>query len=209
MGMTDTYIHKIYTVADQGDQREAYDDWADSYDDDLGTNSYKTPTRIAEALKQCLPADQTHPRILDWACGTGLSGSALQEAGFKDIDGCDISEGMLEKARAKGLYNKLFTTPLGVPDPAMFKDYDVVAAVGAVSVGAAPAECLPAILDGLKPGARLAVSFNALTLDDKTYMDTLAKEIERDDVSLEFSEDGPHLTAEHNSKSRVMVLKKS
>ncbi len=206
--MTDTYLDKIYTVDDQGEQREAYDDWASSYDDDLGTNSYKTPGRIAAALKQCLPATQSNPRILDWACGTGLSGSALKEAGFNRLDGCDISEGMLEKARAKGLYNELFKTPLGVPDTAMFKDYDVVAAVGAVSVGAAPAECLPAIVDGLKPGARLAVSFNALTLADDAYMNTLRDVIERDDTTLEFSEDGPHLTAEHVSKSRVMVIAK-
>ena len=207
--MSETYLDKIYTVTDQDGQRDAYDDWADSYDDDLDANSYKTPGRIAEALKQCLPSDQANPRILDWACGTGLSGAALSEAGFTRMDGCDISEGMLVHAREKKLYNKLFTTPLGVPDPSMFSDYDVVTAVGAVSVGAAPPECLPAILDGLPSGGRLAVSFNALTLKDKAYMDTLDQVVARPDITLEFSEEGPHLEAEHVSKSRVMVLAKT
>ena len=207
--MSETYLDKIYTVTDQGGQREAYDDWADSYDDDLDANAYKTPGRIAEALKRCLPDDQASPRILDWACGTGLSGSALKEAGFDRLDGCDISEGMLERARGKGLYQTLFTTPLGVPDPALFSDYEVITAVGAVSVGAAPPECLPAIMDGLPSGGRLAVSFNALTLKNPDYMDTLDRVVARPDITLEFSEDGPHLEAEHVSKSRVMVLAKA
>ena len=206
--MNETYLDKIYTVTDQDGQRDAYDDWADSYDEDLDANSYKTPGRIADALKRCLPEGAT-PRILDWACGTGLSGEALKAAGFSKLDGCDISEGMLKHAGEKGLYDKLFTTPLGVPDPDLFKDYDVVAAVGAVSVGAAPAECLPAILDGLPSGGRLAVSFNALTLKNTTYMDMLDKAVARPEITLEFSEDGPHLEAEHVSKSRVMVLAKA
>lgn len=206
--MTQTYLEKIYTVTDQDGQREAYDDWADSYDDDLDANAYKTPARIAAALKHCLPACEKPPRILDWACGTGLSGAALHAAGFHHIDGCDISRGMLEKARAKNIYDTLFETPLGTPDPALFNGYDAVAAVGAVSVGAAPAACLPAIVEGLDPGARLAVSFNALTLKNPDYMQALARVLDQDRVTEEFSEDGPHLAAEHVSMSRVMVLAK-
>ena len=69
--------------------RALYDDWAAGYDADLEDSAYKTPGRVAEALSAAL-ADKQAP-VLDFACGTGLSGVALADAGFKVIDGADIS----------------------------------------------------------------------------------------------------------------------
>ena len=40
--------------------------------------------------------------ILDFGCGTGLSGLALRAAGVQVIDGCDLSEGMLAHATFAG-----------------------------------------------------------------------------------------------------------
>jgi hypothetical protein len=57
---------------------------------------YATPARLAEALAAHVP-DRTAP-LLDFGCGTGLSGQALRAAGFTTLDGTDITPGMLEKA---------------------------------------------------------------------------------------------------------------
>lgn len=54
--------------------------------------------------------------ILDMACGTGLVGQALNEKGFTNIQGCDISEKMLEVASAKDVYKSLDQVELGQKD---------------------------------------------------------------------------------------------
>ena len=47
--------------------------------------------------------------ILDECCGIGLQGQTLRLIGYKGkLIGCDISEGMLNKAYHKGIYNDLF-----------------------------------------------------------------------------------------------------
>ena len=80
----DAYGHKSGTEA-----VEFYDDWADSYDEELGALGYVTPKRCAEALIS-VGADPSQP-ILDIGCGTGVSGAALKAAGFQKIDGVDPS----------------------------------------------------------------------------------------------------------------------
>ena len=52
----------------------------------MAASRYATPVRIAAALRQMAsPGDP----ILDYGCGTGLSGAALREAGFALVDGTD------------------------------------------------------------------------------------------------------------------------
>ena len=45
--------------------------------------------------------------ILDYGCGTGLSGYALQAVGFENIDGLDISQEMVRLAEKKLIYRSL------------------------------------------------------------------------------------------------------
>jgi predicted TPR repeat methyltransferase len=47
------------------------------------------------------------------ACGTGFVGQALNERGFKNVFGCDISEKMLEIAYDKDVYKSLDQVELG------------------------------------------------------------------------------------------------
>ena len=44
----------------------------------------------------------------DLACGTGRTGAWLQQMGVHDIDGVDLTAEMVEVARAKGIYRRLF-----------------------------------------------------------------------------------------------------
>jgi len=105
MGHSSHFLDNVYKTERGESMRRYYDDWAESYDTDLRENDYRTPARCAEALARVL-VDRDAP-ILDFACGTGISGAALKEAGFTTIDGTDISDGMLEKAREKGAYRDL------------------------------------------------------------------------------------------------------
>ena len=73
------FLDKVYAARDAASTRDLYDDWAATYDAEIGDNGYATPGRCAEALKQ-FSQDLSQP-VLDFGCGTGLSGLALRLAG--------------------------------------------------------------------------------------------------------------------------------
>ncbi len=82
-----------------------YDEWAQSYDDDLAAWSYQAPAVVAETVMARQPAAAS---ALDVGCGTGLVGRALRDRGFAGrLVGLDISEQSLEKAREGGGYDAL------------------------------------------------------------------------------------------------------
>ena len=205
--MSQNYLDKIYGVDDAEKQRDVYDQWAESYDSELEKANYLTPGRLVDALKSCVKEGDLTTPVLDFGCGTGISGEELANAGFKRLHGADVSEGMLKMAEAKGVYEKLVTLPFGNPDPGLVSRYRLVTAVGAISHGAAPASCLPAIVMALPSGGRLALSYNQQTLEDEEYMTTLDRTVNSSEAVLEFSEDGPHLEG-LATISRVMVIRR-
>ncbi|MEO1092857.1 MAG: class I SAM-dependent methyltransferase [Pseudomonadota bacterium] len=80
---------------------EYYDVWAEDYEHDVAEWEYHAPEVVAELLAREVPRDA---KVLDAGCGTGLSGKALANAGFHDIQGFDISERSLELAAGTGAY---------------------------------------------------------------------------------------------------------
>jgi len=203
--MASDFFDKVYRTTAQDAVETLYDDWAGSYDDDVTGNGYMTPGRVAAALAAHLP-DRDTP-MLDFACGTGLSGAALAEQGFTTIDGCDLSSPMLETARARGIYRHLVKlAPDEAPDAAP-GDYGAIAAVGALSPGAAPAHYLEILLGCLAPGGLLALSYNDHTLAEPDYTARLARALEAAAVAERFREHGDHLV-KLGSKSTVYILEK-
>ena len=99
------FLDKVYGLTRSQAVRGFYDDWSDSYDDEIAENGYATPGRCAEALVRLATPFDT--RILDFGCGTGISGQAFRQAGFTVLDGVDLSSDMLEQARGKGFYDEL------------------------------------------------------------------------------------------------------
>ena len=94
--------------ADPSDPREVagrYDDWAQSYDDDLASWSYQAPAVVVETVLSRLPDARS---VLDVGCGTGLVGRELRARGFDGrISGLDLSEASLQIARQGGAYDSL------------------------------------------------------------------------------------------------------
>ena len=167
-----------------------YRDWADSYDADVTGRGYRTPARIARILKPYLPSG--HGPILDFGCGTGISGAALAAEGIGPLHGTDITGEMIAIAQGKGLYEKLWIGSPGA-SPTMPGEYDVIVAAGVVSLGAAPPETLGTLIDALVPGGLLILSFNDPTLENGSYDTELQKHLESGAVSLIAREHGPHL----------------
>jgi len=203
-------MHKKFldTVYDPGRGQslaDLYDAWAGTYDAELTDNSYATPARLARALS----ATDTPPevRILDVGCGTGLSGMALVAQGFTLIDGTDISAEMLAQAEAKQIYGRIWQMSPDGPPSVMPGSYGVVAAVGVVSPGAAPAGLLHQLAALLESGGRLAFSFNDHALGAPAYLDAL-RNLPEQGMTCLIEEYGDHLPG-IGLKSTVYVFEKA
>lgn len=88
----------------EGYVRALFDAYAPAFDDTLtGALNYRGPDLLLRAV-------QAHrskfDSVLDLGCGTGLAGAAFRPFCGRLV-GVDLSAGMLAKARAKGLYDRL------------------------------------------------------------------------------------------------------
>ncbi len=200
--MSSTYLDRIYAAETDEERRKIYTEWAESYDEEVSVAGYITPERLADALKT--HSDTSAP-ILDFGCGTGLSGLALKAAGFATIDGVDISEEMLAKAGEKDIYRTL--TPVAPTDP-IPDGYATICASGVVSAGAAPPSTLGDLLKALPKGGHLGLSYNDHTLKDPAYTGALNDWIDCGAARLVFSEYGDHLPG-IGLKSTVYILEKA
>lgn len=92
--------------ASQSQMIQLYDQRAHSWD---GDRSYHGHELVAQALRA--RAGSAKLDILDAGCGTGLIGTLVRDIAGR-LDGVDISEPMLEKARAKRMYDALYQEDL-------------------------------------------------------------------------------------------------
>ncbi len=185
------YLKDVYSVESPEAMEELYDAWADSYDAELESQGYATPARCAAALAE-FSENQDAP-LLDFGCGTGASGAAFAAAGFTAIDGIDMSGGMLEKARARGVYRDLRETAPGDPLPVPAGFYDHAAAVGVIGAGAAPATVIDTLMEVLKPGGLFVFSFNDHTLEDPGFEGRIAEYVDTGAAEVLFREHGAHI----------------
>ncbi len=190
------FLDKMYALTDEttSDQiADIYDEWADSYDseivDELG---YAMPDRVAAMLPSLL--DSTQARILDIGCGTGVSGAKIAERGYRQIDGCDISPQMLERAKTLGVYGRLFHADLTNPPIDVTESaYDAVTVVGAFAYGHLRADALDEILRVVRAGGLII-----LTTNDHYYaegsLDAYIKQLDQQDqIILLAREHGDHM----------------
>ena len=202
--MTTTYLDKIYS-ADSADLRPFYAQWAPSYDQEVGENGYVTPLRIAEALARHVK-DLSIP-ILDYGCGTGVSGQAFQEAGFLTIDGVDISAEMLEVAAQKKIYRHLEVFAPETGPNVKLGAYQIIAAVGVIGAGAAPLAVLDKMMALLAPKGLLVFSFNDHTLEDPAYDGLVEDYVNQGQAVLHLKEYGDHLPKQ-KINSNIYILEK-
>ena len=106
-----------------------YDEWSDTYDDDVRAWGYEVPQRLAQRLAAvCPPASA--PLVFDAGCGTGQSGLALAAAGFGRIVGGDVSTASLERASGHGVHEQLTVADLTATLPWEADTFDAAVSAG-------------------------------------------------------------------------------
>jgi predicted TPR repeat methyltransferase len=92
--------------------RRLFDQHAPEFDQSLIERlDYRAPELLLAALRPSESQKFRLGSVLDLGCGTGLSGAAFRP--YCDwLVGVDISSGMIEQARAKGLYDRLVVAEL-------------------------------------------------------------------------------------------------
>ena len=124
-----------------------------------------------------------------------------------NLIGTDPNVAMLKVAEQRGLYRELSLTDLADPFPFERGDYDVIAAIGVISTGAAPASTLEAVLNKLNPGGMIIFSFNDHALEEPSFPAARADVLDRGLTVERFREYGPHLTGQ-NLKSEIYILER-
>ena len=144
-------IQWVYSSTNEDELAQRYDEWAKDYDSDLDRDfAWLGPKSAVDVFVKYVPNKQGF--ILDAGVGTGQVGELLAELGYKNLEGMDLSKGMLAEARKKKIYRQLrllrLGGPLGYPDNA----FDAVISVGVMTVGHAPASSLDELVRSTKPG---------------------------------------------------------
>ena len=97
--------------SDPGYVRHLFDQFSADYDNRmLGQLAYAAPQILRELADLVLPG-RTGLSILDLGCGTGLAGAAFKPLATH-LAGIDLSPAMIQKARARGLYDSLAVADL-------------------------------------------------------------------------------------------------
>lgn len=154
-------LDRVYGATDLNDLEQAYDQWADTYDEDVSRLGYLLRTVSTGYIGRHIPSDST---VLDAGAGTGLIGSYLKAMEFRNLTAIDLSAGMLERARARNCYQELFRMALGKPLDLPTNSFDHGYAVGVFTEGHAPPESFDELIRVIRPGG-----FFVFSIRDDVY----------------------------------------
>ena len=146
-------LGEVYHAASPSDLAKTYDDWAAEYDADMLATGYAHPAVIC-GLTSRYVSDTATP-ILDAGVGTGNIGLLLSILGFTNLHGLDMSQGMLAKAKARGIYSSLHQGILGAALDFPSSRFSCVVSTGTFTTGHAPASAFGELTRVVKPGGHL------------------------------------------------------
>ena len=155
---------KLYDSLDLSESKnkkkllDIYQKWAALYDkdndDELGTvsqpNSVQTFQRYVKDKSKY---------IIDVGCGTGLVGLQLKKLGYKNFDGVDLSQEMIDIAIDRG-YASLFLGNLNETLPIEGDQYEAAICVGVFTHGHVGPSRLEELIRIVKPGGIICFTVN-------------------------------------------------
>ena len=149
-------VQWVYEATNDKELEGRYDQWAADYDSDLAAEFAWNAPQNATAVFVKHVDKSAH--ILDAGAGTGLVGECLAGVGYKDLVAMDLSQGMLDEAKSKNLYNAFHQMALGGTLDFATGEFDAVISVGVFTQGHAPANSFDELARITKPGGLILFS---------------------------------------------------
>lgn len=133
--------------------RQLFDRHAESFDRNLAALGYAGPALLAEILKTKAPPPQSL-RVLDACCGTGLCAPVVRPYADQ-LDGVDLSAGMLEMAQQLNTYDTLHEADIVSYTRDATAQYDLIVCMDAFIYFGRLDEVVPALVSALAEGGLL------------------------------------------------------
>jgi predicted TPR repeat methyltransferase len=140
--------------------QEYFDRFAETFDTQLAKLDYRAPQLIYGAIAATLPPPQRRLDVLDAGCGTGLCASFLRPYARR-LTGVDLASNMLDRARARGLYDELLTAELTAHLRSRPAAYDLIASADVLVYFGDLAEVIAAAAGALRPDGVVAFTLEA------------------------------------------------
>jgi predicted TPR repeat methyltransferase len=138
-----------------------FDRFAASFDAKLAKLAYRAPALVAEMLAD----GGVHPSrgldVLDAGCGTGLCGPLLAPYAQRLV-GVDLSEQMIEQARARNLYDELIRRELTAYLRAAGDSFDVIVSADTLVYFGPLEDVVAAAANALRAGGRFVFTVEDL-----------------------------------------------
>jgi len=182
-----------------------YNDWAQKYNEDLKAWEYQAPVEAAKLLKKFMPESG---KVLDAGCGTGLTGNALRDMGYKDITGIDISVKSVSLAQKTGAYSQLEKFDLqSQPFPFRKCEFDAVNCIGVLTYIKDPRSLFKEFSRIVRPGGYIVFSHREDLLKAFRFFEIIKElEDERSWDNLFTSEPKLYLPKNENFTDEVKVV---
>lgn len=146
---TDAYVANVF------------DDFAASFDAKLAKLQYRAPELVVQAVTERLGSDSDWGTVADLGCGTGLVGMLLRPRTGRLV-GVDLSTGMLELARRRGVYDELTGADLVSFLQGQQASFDVAVAADVLCYFGVLDDVITAAAAALRPGGVLAFTVELL-----------------------------------------------
>jgi predicted TPR repeat methyltransferase len=138
----------------------SFDSYAERFDEHIVTLDYRGPSLAAAALERAYGAPAGRLQALDAGCGTGLCAAVMRPYAQRLV-GVDLSEKMLEKAQALGLYDDLTCAELTQFLQGCVNAFDLILSADTLCYFGSLAPALDAAHRALRPGGRLIFTLEA------------------------------------------------
>jgi predicted TPR repeat methyltransferase len=142
-----------------------FDRFAESFEMQLNERlQYQAPQLCAAMLARQLPPPARQFVVLDAGCGTGLCGP-LVAPWSKTLGGIDLSRGMLDQAKTKGVYDDLYKAELTEFLRESPGQWDVVLSADTLCYFGDLQPLMTAAADSMKPAGTLVFTVEVLDED--------------------------------------------
>ena len=162
-------IYETLHAADLDELEGIYKNWATDYESDvINLAGYVGHLITSDLLLNYLR--NTESIVLDAGCGTGLVGEILYKNNFRNIDGVDFSQEMLDIANQKKIYQSLKLVDLTKKLDYENDSFDAIICAGTFTCGHVGPEALKEMVRITKEGGFICFTVRKQEWEASPYL---------------------------------------